>query len=195
MTAQELLKANLDDLGARERILKTALVLFSQKGVHRTGTDLIIEKSGVAKMTFYRLFKTKAGLVTEYLRLRDEEWFALLRRHIDAHKAPKERALALFDGLKEWFKEPEFTGCPFLRGLYDFTEADDDPEILTEMQKHFQKLQGLVVELVRAVKPKDYQKIVPQFVTLVAGSIIVAQVSKSPDIAIANKNQAKNLLG
>src|SRR5215469_13577957 len=155
----ELLKTDLEQLGARERILRTALILFNQKGVHRTGTDLIIERAGVAKMTFYRLFESKARLIAECLRLRDAEWFALLRRHIDQHKSAPARALALFDAFEEWFQQPDFAGCPFIRSLYDFNLEEDDKEIVGVIQSHFAAIQGLVVDLVKAARPKDYEEI------------------------------------
>jgi AcrR family transcriptional regulator len=194
MTVSELLQAELERLPARERILRTALTLFNQKGVHRTGTDLIIEQANVAKMTFYRLFESKARLVAECLRLRDAEWFSLLRKHIDRHKSAQARALALFDAFSEWFQQPDFVGCSFIRGLYDFNFQDDDKEIVGVIQSHFAALQALVVELVKAARPKDYEQIVPLFMTLLSGAIVVAQVSRSPDIARITREQAETLL-
>jgi AcrR family transcriptional regulator len=194
MTAGELLKTDLTELDARERILRTALILFSRKGVHRTGIDLIIEQADVAKMTFYRLFESKAHLIAECLKLRDADWFSLLHKHINRHKTPEERALALFDAFGEWFKQPDYTGCPFIRSLYDFNLEEDDKEIVSVIQSHFASIQGLVVELVKAARPKDYEQLVPLIVSLLSGSIIIAQVSRSADIAQVSRAQAKVLL-
>jgi AcrR family transcriptional regulator len=181
-------------LSARERILGTAMLLFNEKGVHRTGTDLIIERADVAKMTFYRLFDTKAHLVAECFRLRDAAWFALLHRHIDRHHAPRARALALFDAFDEWFRQPDFAGCPFIRGLYDFNLEEDDREIVGVIQAHFAALQQLVATLVKAARPRDHKALVPLFSTLLSGAIVVAQVSGSPDIAKVSRAQADALL-
>jgi AcrR family transcriptional regulator len=194
MTVRRLLESDLEQLPARERILRTALNLFNQKGVHRTGTDLIIEQANVAKMTFYRLFESKARLIAECLRLRDAEWFSLLRKHIDRHKSPQARALALFDAFEEWFRQPDFVGCPFIRSLYDFNFEEDDREIVGVIQSHFAAIQTLVVELVKAARPKDYEQIAPLFMSLLSGSIVVAQVSRTPDIARINRAQAELLL-
>jgi AcrR family transcriptional regulator len=194
LSASGLLQSDLQQLAARERILRTALILFNQKGVHRTGTDLIIEQADVAKMTFYRLFESKAHLIAECLRLRDAEWFALLRKHIDRETGAQSRALALFDALQEWFEQPDFAGCPFIRGLYDFNFEEDDKEIVGVIQAHFAAIQDLVMQLVKAARPKDYKEIAPLFMSLLSGSIIVAQVSQASDIAQLNRAQAATLL-
>lgn len=193
-SARELLATALGDLGARERILRTALLLFNERGVHRVGTDLIIEEADVAKMTFYRLFKSKARLIAECLRARDADWFALLRGHVDRHQDPEARALALFDAFEEWFQQPGFVGCPFIRSLYDFNLEQDDREIVNVIQSHFAALQSLVTQLLVAVRPRDPAKLALQFMSLLSGSIIVAQVTGSSDVARANRAQAQLLL-
>lgn len=194
LTAGELLQADVRQLAPRERILRTALILFNQKGVHRTGTDLIIEQAGVAKMTFYRLFESKARLIAECLRLRDREWFSLLHKHIERHKSPAARALSLFDAFEEWFHQPDYAGCPFIRGLYDFNIEEDDSEIVGVIQTHFTAVQDLVTELVGAARPKDDAAIAPLFMSLLSGSIVIAQVTGKPDIARINRGQAEALL-
>lgn len=191
---RKLLQSDLEQLTARERILRTALILFNQKGVHRTGTDLIIEQADVAKMTFYRLFESKARLIAECLRLRDAEWFALLRKHIDRHNSARARVLALFDAFEEWFQQPDFAGCPFIRGLYDFNFEEDDQEIVGVIQSHFAAIQALVIDLVKAARPKDYEEIAPLFMSLLSGSIVVAQVNRAADAARINRAQAAALL-
>ena len=194
LTAGELLQADIAQLTPRDRILRTALILFNQKGVHRTGTDLIIEQAGVAKMTFYRLFESKARLIAECLRLRDSEWFSLLHKHIERHKNPGLRVLALFDAFEEWFRQPDYAGCPFIRVLYDFNVEEDDSEIVGVIQRHFAAIQDLLTELLKAARPKDYAAIAPLFMSLLSGSIVVAQVTGKSDIARINREQAEALL-
>lgn len=194
LTAGELLQADIQQLGARERILRTALILFNQKGVHRTGTDLIIEQADVAKMTFYRLFESKARLIAECLRLRDREWFSLLHEHIERHKNPRLRVLALFDAFEEWFRQPDYAGCPFVRGLYDFNLEEDDSEIVGVIQAHFTAIRGLVTQLLKEARPKDYESVAPLFMSLLSGSIVVAQVSGKAEIARTNRGYAEALL-
>lgn len=195
MESERLLASKLDDLKPRERILRTALILFNSRGSHRTGTDLIISESGVAKMTFFRLFKSKGHLIAEILTMRDADWFLLLRKHtVDTKKSDHAKVLGLFDAFAEWFERPDFSGCPFIRGLYDFLPEHDDQEIIKVINEHYAKIETLVSELLRPLKLRDQKKIAAQIMTLMAGSIVVAQVTKSSDIAILTRAQVDDLL-
>jgi AcrR family transcriptional regulator len=48
-------------------LIETAYRLFKQEGLHATGTDRIIAEATVAKMTAYRHFPSKDGLIVEVL--------------------------------------------------------------------------------------------------------------------------------
>src|SRR5260370_32861449 len=64
-------------LSARERILETARDSFYREGIRAVGVDTLIARSGVAKMSFYRSFRSKDELICAYLR---EEGADYLRR-------------------------------------------------------------------------------------------------------------------
>src|SRR4051794_19626158 len=68
----------LNVLAPRERILKTASDLFYRFSIHTVGVDRIIAESGVAKMTFYKHFPSKANMVATYLRHQDALWLQML---------------------------------------------------------------------------------------------------------------------
>ena len=53
--------------GARQRILDAAYDLFSQQGIRAVGIDAIIERSGVARMTLYRHFRSKDELIAAWV--------------------------------------------------------------------------------------------------------------------------------
>ena len=98
---------------ARQNILDTASDLFGRRGYDLVGINEIIEKSGVAKATFYAHFKSKEKLCGEWLKADAVEVEAgneaLLR--LDAPTLEKLRRK--FDGLKKYVKSSEFRGCPF----------------------------------------------------------------------------------
>ena len=76
---------------ARERILRTAYRLFSQRGVRAVGIDSIIAEAGVAKATLYRHFRSKEELVLAALERREDLWTRgwlepeVKRRVVDDH--------------------------------------------------------------------------------------------------------------
>jgi hypothetical protein len=117
--------------------------------------------------------------------------------------AQTKRSLLLCGLLREWVESlaqelmaslSHIGSCPFIRGLYDFNLGQDDEEIVRVIQAHFAALQNLVVELVRAARPRDHGRIAPLFMSLLSGSIVVAQVSRAPDIARISRAQADMLL-
>ena len=86
-------------LSARERILETARDSFYREGIRAVGVDTLIARSGVAKMSFYRSFRSKDELVCAYLESSAAEywqwWDEVIRAH--AH-APRKQLRALFVG-------------------------------------------------------------------------------------------------
>ncbi len=52
--------------------MNAASELFNKNGLTATGVDTIIERSGVAKMTFYNTYGSKEELIAEYFTGQDE---------------------------------------------------------------------------------------------------------------------------
>lgn len=104
-----------------DRILATAYELFSHRGVRDVGINELIERSGVAKSTFYRHFPSKDALVLAFLALRDQVWTVDLivseaRRRGDT---PEGRLLAIFDVFGDWFQRDDFEACTFINVLLE----------------------------------------------------------------------------
>lgn len=179
---------------AKDKIIKTALRLFNQQGVHHTGNEQIITESGISKMTFYNHFPTKAKLIAEYLRLMDARWFALLEKHITkTGLSSHNKILAIFDALEEWFSDPDFYGCPFIRGLSDFDETDDK-EVTVCVGQHFEKTGNLILSLLKESQIKNPESLVPPLLSLVAGAIVVSHATQSPAPSKVNRHTANLIL-
>ncbi len=121
-------EAHVDDRrGARERILDTAYELFCRHGIRSVGIDRIIAESGVAKMSLYRHFASKADLVLAFLDLREERWTRdwLEVEIVGLATTPEGRLLALFDAFDEWFHHDDFESCAFMRTLLEFNDSTD----------------------------------------------------------------------
>src|SRR5689334_7775924 len=100
MAVPETQLRNAAKISARDRVLQTASALFYQHGIHTVGIDRIIAESGVAKMTFYRHFPSKARLVAAYLAQKEQCWQQLLGAITsEPSQTPLERVLAVFDAL------------------------------------------------------------------------------------------------
>lgn len=130
-------------LSARERLLRSAAELFYSDGVAATGIDAITAHAGVAKMSLYNNFASKAELVTAYLEWRLDEWHDLLKARLDLATTPRERVLAVFDsyvdhaGLAyEW----GFRGCGLLNAAAELPMGDPGREIVASQKVEVERL-------------------------------------------------------
>ena len=104
-----------------ERLLETAYELFSARGVRDVGVDELVERAGVAKATLYRHFASKDELILAFLQLREERWtVGWLEDSVRARGVTaEEQLLVVFDLFEEWFRDPQFAGCPFIKVLLE----------------------------------------------------------------------------
>jgi AcrR family transcriptional regulator len=191
----DLRKAEPSTLSAREKILRTAIILFNEHGVHTTGIDKIIADSAVAKMTFYKHFPSKSDLINAYLDYRDKVQFERLERHSTGKtEDPRLQILGIFDALDEWFSEADYRGCAFTRGLADFGDSPDS-EAFKSVQRHFSRWQEFVAKPLKTFMPmKKMQVVLPQLMSLIIGSIVLENASAHSGIAKVNKKLAAKIL-
>jgi len=191
---------DLDDkalatLVPRERILRTASDLFYRFSIHTVGVDRIIAESGVAKMTFYKHFPSKARLVADYLRHKTIVWMRMLAASTDRPELSSvERVLAVFEALDGSFGVPPFRGCPFVKGLAEFGPDANSPEVQAVIAAYFQGLHDFVASLIAPLGLRDPDKAVLQILSLIQGAIVIAQTSPNSAIALANRDAARLLL-
>ena len=191
---KELSQIPLEDLSAKEKILKVAADLFYQHGIHTVGIDRIIADSKVAKMTFYKHFPSKTKLIEEYLEYRNQFWIKVLSDAISLGSRPQEKILSIFDALDTIYKNPEFRGCPFVKGLAEFGAESSAEEVKAKLEEHFNATLAVIEKLVKEMKVKDSKKVAQRIFTLVYGSAVVAQATGKSEIAKINKETARILL-
>ena len=75
----------------RQKILDRGLDIFREKGFDGTSLEMIVRAAGVTKGAFYVHFKTKAGLICEYLKNLDLDY----RKHYSEMPAGKDAAAML----------------------------------------------------------------------------------------------------
>ena len=141
----------------RDQILKVADELFYRDGIHVTGVDTIIAKSGVAKTTLYRYFPSKDDLVVAYLSDRNRDFWECIEAAINqAPDDPKAQLLSIFEWLEELLKKPDCYGCPFLITITEFPALDYPGHQVAVAHKN--QMRDLLTELALkagAAKPKE----------------------------------------
>jgi len=98
----------------RERIMRVALDLFYRQGYRATGINEVIQKSGVAKATFYSHFPSKDDLGLAYLEYLKEGELAAIDQAIRSAQGPAERFLSVIQSLGPWARSTDFRGCGFM---------------------------------------------------------------------------------
>ena len=106
----------------RQHIVETAYALFKRVGYHATGIDRIIAEAEVAKMTMYRHFPGKDGLIVAVLQYRARRFEAQLDRLEETAATPEQKIKTILDWYERWFERADFHGCLFAHALAEFGE-------------------------------------------------------------------------
>lgn len=106
----------------RDHLVEVSYQLFLRNGIRRVGIDTILAKSGNAKATLYKHFRSKTDLTIAALELHDMRW---TRRWLEAQiqkrkRLPIEQLTAIFDIFNDWFHSGDFEGCLFISVLLEF---------------------------------------------------------------------------
>lgn len=177
MTAQRAPKPESsppDAVSGRERVVRAAYRLFSHRGVRAVGVDTVINEAKVAKMTLYRNFGSKDDLILAFLRRREELWTeGWLRAEVTARaEAPAARLLAVFALFDEWFRTPEFEGCPFVTTMLEI--SDRSSPVRQASVAHLESIRGFLVELAAEAGIDGADAFARQWHILMKGSIVAA---------------------
>jgi AcrR family transcriptional regulator len=176
------MNAAKESRAARERILETATDLFANQGYRATGINEVIDKSGVAKATFYHHFPTKADLCLAYLKARNSTELNSIKDFIAKKRTPWSRFLGVIESLEPWLKANQMRGCSFLNMVAE--EPDPKSPLRKEGRKHYESLRDLIrklaMELVES-DPQHYGKldadaITDEYLVIIGGSIALAEI-------------------
>ena len=80
-------------VSTRERLIETAADLFYAQGIHSSGIDAVVARSGFSKPTLYRYFRSKEELITAVLEMRARNRKAALEKVAADAKAESRDAL------------------------------------------------------------------------------------------------------
>jgi len=114
-----------------QQVLQTAETLFKQHGIRRITIEEICRKAGVSKMTFYKYFDNKTGLVTHIWNNWIEEGFNKLDE-INAMDIPfPEKIERMF----QWKKA--FSSKMSVEFIEDFLKIEVETEKIKERMVQF----------------------------------------------------------
>lgn len=162
----------------RQQIVETAYKLFKRAGFHATGIDRIIAEAGVAKMTMYRHFPNKDGLIVEVLNYRAERFERQLDRLEEQAISPADAIAAIFDWYARWFERPDFHGCLFAHALAEFGEPRHPVFGAAAAQKD--RLKARMRRMLEGAIPSEQAGgIAAALLMLLEGATLMAQMGQS----------------
>lgn len=129
---------------ARARLLAAAARRFYADGVSATGIDTITAEAGVAKMSLYNNFSSKADLVMAYLDARHEEWLGLYRRRLEGVRDGRGGVLAVFDAYADhaaFAYEHGFRGCGLLNAAAELPAGHEGRDVV---RRHKEEVESLL---------------------------------------------------
>lgn len=177
----------------RVRVLDAADALFYGRGLQSVGMTDIRDQSGVSLKRLYQYFPSKDELVAAYLIRRDQRWRSGLREFITSQSSdPRERILAVFDSLEEWFNDPCFRGCAYINAYGEWGAVR--PAIARISMEHKLALRGLIMELLKDAEVDDPEVTARKLMILIDGAMTSAALHDSPDVARQARDMAATLL-
>lgn len=185
---------------ARDKVLAAAAARFYAQGVAATGIDMITTDAGVAKMSLYNNFGSKAELVAAYLEGRRQDFLERHRRLLAALPAgagPGPRALAVFDAyLEHAASVDDFRGCGLLNVAGELATGDPGRESVARQKAEVEQM------LRDALAPRDGEAPTPEaeelaehLSLLLEGAVVRAGLEGSIDRLRRARGHAAALLG
>jgi AcrR family transcriptional regulator len=180
------------DVGrTRGKLVRAAAELFYREGT-TVGVDEIARRAAVSKLTIYRHFGSKEGLLDEVLRQRSDRVIAWLQAATDRPNDPVERLLAVFDALHGWYTEARFRGCAIVNA------ATQNPAPRSSARRiapnHLGRLRDLLATLAADAGAEDPQLAGRQLLILIEGATLVAAVTGDADAATDARELARTVL-
>ncbi|WP_319421517.1 TetR/AcrR family transcriptional regulator [Pleurocapsa sp. FMAR1] len=160
---------------SHQQILETASQLFYQKGIQNVGINEIIATSGVAKRTLYRHFASKDDLIEAVMKHRATEWLRWFETAVqDRGNTSKERLLATFDVLREWYASPDFRGCPFINAVLEIADASHPAHEVSIKVRESIRMQ--IKQLAEQAGVEDSESFSQQYLLLIGGASLMATI-------------------
>ncbi|MGV0741161.1 TetR/AcrR family transcriptional regulator [Mycolicibacterium sp. XJ870] len=181
----------MPDESDKHRVLAAAQQLFNERGVQAVGMDAIRDAAGIPLKRLYRYYPSKTQLVTAVLKQRDREIQRGMAEFVDSRTDdPRERVLAVFDYLAQWFAEPDFRGCMFINSVGELGGTSTDVKRIARHNKL--ALRAYIADLAEAAGLTG--KIAEQLAMLANGAIVAATIYDGAHAADVAREAAAALL-
>ncbi|UUU25803.1 TetR/AcrR family transcriptional regulator [Streptomyces sp. DSM 40750] len=188
---------------ARARLLAAAARRFYADGVSATGIDTITAEAGVAKMSLYNNFSSKADLVMAYLDARHEEWLGLYRRRLEEIQQVqgvqhgRGGVLAVFDAYADHAAsayEHGFRGCGLLNAAAELPAGHEGRDMVRRHKEEVESLLAGHLEELLPDRPEEARAVAEHLSFLLEGAMARAGLEGAGTRLEHARTMAANLL-
>jgi AcrR family transcriptional regulator len=175
-------ETNVPAGSAVERIMSVATDLFYKQGYRATGINEVIQKSGVAKATFYSHFPSKDDLCQAYLDGVVEYELTMLDGLLISKEGELNKFLAVIEWLKPWLVGTNFRGCAFLHTVAEIPDPDSrlrkpGIELYDGVRARVETLsQELIDSNAKKYGHLDVKELSDEYMVIFAGTIALAEI-------------------
>jgi AcrR family transcriptional regulator len=159
-----------DQRSVRDRLLDTAAELFYQAGARAVGVDLVVARSGVAKTSLYRHFRTKDDLIAAVLERDDAGYWRDWDEVGGDHADPVAELVAHLAWIDRYTMRKGYRGCPFINVATEFPTPDHPARAVAA--RHKNELRRRLAELAERAGIADAAGLADQLVLLVDGAYV-----------------------
>ncbi len=176
----------------RDELVRKALGIFYREGFHAAGMDLLAAETGISKTTMFKHFGSKEELILAVLRLRDQDFRTWLFRRMEEAGEPRAQLLAMFDALGEWFAEPTYNSCMFIKAASEYPAAGHP--IHAQSAEHKRLLFRQLEKIAAAAGAPDPADLSRKLLLLKEGAIVTAHLGHEKHPAADAKAAAEVIL-
>jgi AcrR family transcriptional regulator len=126
----------------RKQLLDAAEDVFYARGIQAVSMAELRDAAQLPLKRIYQLFPAKDDMVVASLRRRHDRMMDAVTAYVADIKRPRARVLAIFDYLDEWFREPDFRGCPWMNAYGEL--GPTNPAVAAEVQHHQRAFRTIV---------------------------------------------------
>lgn len=176
-----------------QRLVLTATRLFNQSSIHATGIDRIIAEAGVARMTLYKHFGSKEGLIRAVMERESKAWFEWLDLELArvSPEEPRKKIAAYFALLGQWFSRNDFKGCSFINAV---GEHPLDSCVRPIAKAHRRANYEYIRRLLRDSDVNELDRLAEQITVLADGATVTAMVTGDSNMSSIAASAAMSLI-
>lgn len=178
---------------SKKRLLQAACRLFCKEGIHATGIARIIEESRVSRRALYMHYGSKENLLKAVFEAEASMWFRWFDTDLAALNClPKDRVLALFDLMSDWFNSKNFYGCVFINAVAEHDKGNSWVQEIANT--HREKINAKLRAMVADIGIQDPNMVTEKLSLLIDGTIVTAMITGQGHIAHIGRLAASDIL-